>query len=214
MNKLFFTPHAIDNRRFSSLNDEYIQEANIWKQELGISEEDIIILFAGKFETVKQPINLIKAFINAELINVSLLVVGSGHLEKEMRDLSKYNRKIYFAPFQNQSLMPRTYAISDLFILPSYSETWGLAINEAMCMGKPVIVSNHVGCAADLVKPWENGLIFEAGNVDALTDCLREAMSDRDRLKQWGKESKKIIANYTYDRVIAGLKQALKAVLK
>ncbi|PZO38682.1 MAG: glycosyl transferase [Pseudanabaena frigida] len=213
-NKLFFAPHAINRDRFSALSSA-VEQANIWKQELGIPERDAVILFAGKFEEKKCPLDLIKAFINAKLDSVSLLLVGAGKLEPEIRDLAKHSDRIYFAPFQNQSLMPRTYAAGDLFVLPSYgsSETWGLAINEAMCMGKPVIVSNHVGCAADLVRPWENGLIFEAGNIDALAACLQEAMSDRDRLKLWGEESKKIVADYSYERVIIGLKQALAAIL-
>ncbi len=214
-NKLFFTPHAIDRDRFSSLNNEVFEQANIWKQELGIPERDAVILFSGKFEEKKCPLDLIKAFIHAKLDSASLLLVGAGKLEPEMRDLAKHSDRIYFAPFQNQSLMPRTYAAGDIFILPSYgsSETWGLAINEAMCMGKPVIVSNHVGCAADLVKPLENGLIFEAGNIAGLTACLREAMSDLNRLNRWGEESKKIVADYSYERVIIGLKQALAAIL-
>jgi len=70
-----------------------------------------------------------------------------------------------------------------------------------------------VGCAEDLVKPWQNGLIFEAGNVEALANCLREAISDRDRLNQWGAESKRIVASYSYENVIAGLKQALAKIL-
>jgi glycosyltransferase involved in cell wall biosynthesis len=112
--------------------------------------------------------------------------------------------------------MPRTYAVADLFVLPSYGsgETWGLAINEAMAMGLPVIVSSHVGCGADLVKPYENGLIFEAGNINALTNCLREAMQNGDRLKAWGKTSQKIVANYSYANIIQGLKQAIKTVTK
>jgi glycosyltransferase involved in cell wall biosynthesis len=80
-------------------------------------------------------------------------------------------------------------------------------------MGLPVVVSNHVGCATDLVKPFENGLIFEAGNVSALAGCLQEAMKDGDRLKKWGEASKKIVANYSYNNVIKGLKQAINAVI-
>ncbi|BBC24675.1 glycosyltransferase family 4 protein [Pseudanabaena sp. ABRG5-3] len=215
-NKLFFAPHAIDKQRFSDVNINLQEKVKIWKRELGIPLDNQVILFAGKFEEKKRPLDLIQAFIHAQLPSVSLLLVGSGVLESAMRDLAQQNQHIYFAPFQNQSLMPLTYAMGDVLVLPSYgaSETWGLAINEAMCMGNPVIVSNHVGCAADLVKPFENGLIFDAGNVDALTDCLREAMGDRDRLKRWGEESKKIIANYSYEHVIAGLKQALQSVLK
>lgn len=211
--KLFFAPHAIDGHRFSAPKNSLFEETKTWKQELGISPEHKVILFAGKFEDKKHPLDLIRAFTDAQLASVSLLLVGAGDLETEMQDIAKQNKHVYFAPFQNQSLMPRTYAICDIFVLPSYSETWGLAINEAMSMGKAVIVSNHVGCAADLVKPLQNGLIFEAGNVAALTGCLREALSDRDRLKKWGDESKRIIADYSYDRIVDGLKQALKAIL-
>lgn len=214
-NKLFFAPHAIDNQRFSMLNNDVREQAKDWKKALGIPLENAVILFAGKFEQKKRPLDLIQAFVKARLTSVSLLLVGAGNLELEMRDLAKCNSHIYFAPFQNQSLMPRTYAICDVFVLPSYGsgETWGLAINEAMGMGCPVIVSDHVGCGDDLVQPFVNGLIFEAGNVDALMDSLQDAMSDRDRLKQWGGESKKIVANYSYDRILQGLKQALTKVV-
>ena len=211
--KLFFAPHSIDNHRFSALNNEVAMQEKMWKKELGIPAGDTVILFAGKFEDEKRPLDLIKAFINAQLTSASLLLVGAGNLETKMQDLARQSNSIYFAPFQNQSVMPRTYATCDVFVLPSYSETWGLVINEAMCVGCPVIVSSYVGCAADLVKPFENGLIFEAGNVAALTASLREAMSDRDRLKRWGEESKKIVADYSYDRIIDGLKLSLAAII-
>ncbi len=81
---------------------------------------------------------------------------------------------VYFAGFQNQSQMPRTYAAGDLLVLPSHGggETWGLCVNEAMCLGRPAIVSNHVGCGPDLIRPGETGWVFEAGRVDALAAAL------------------------------------------
>ncbi len=215
--KLFFAPHAIDNDRFT-INNQVATQAKLWKEELGIPLKNKVILFAGKFENKKRPLDLLQAFIDANLENVSLLMVGAGNLKLEIDDFIKKTHaddRLFFAPFQNQSLMPRTYATGDLFVLPSYGlgETWGLAINEAMCMGLPVIVSTHVGCGADLVKPYENGLIFKAGNVVALQKSLEEAMQDGDRLKQWGEVSKKIVANYSYTNVIQGLKQAINAVI-
>jgi glycosyltransferase involved in cell wall biosynthesis len=109
--------------------------------------------------------------------------------------------------------MPRTYAAADLVVLPSYgsSETWGLAINEAMCMSRPVIASTHVGCAQDLIQPYRNGLVFPAGDVSALATCLKEAFSDRERLQMWGEESRNIVTNYSYQQTTQGLKQALKS---
>ena len=210
--KLFFTPHAIDSDRFTK-SPEVIAQAHQWKQELGINPSHQVILFAGKFEPQKRPLDIIRAFWEANLDDVSLLLVGSGILEAEMRQLvdqfPSQSQNIFFAPFQNQSLMPRTYAIADLLVLPSYSETWGLAVNEAMAMGLAIIVSNHVGCAANLVNPDVNGLIFEAGNVEELAKSLQFAFSDRDRLKQWGEASQIIIANYSYQQAIVGIKQAL-----
>ena len=107
--------------------------------------------------------------------------------------------------------MPRAYAIADIVVLPSYGiyETWGLAINEAMCLSRPVIVSSHVGCAQDLVHPYENGLIFSAGDIQALADALTEAFSDPARLKKWGQNSQEIVSRYSYKQSTEGLLQAL-----
>jgi glycosyltransferase involved in cell wall biosynthesis len=110
--------------------------------------------------------------------------------------------------------MPRTYAVADLVVLPSYGsgETWGLAINEAMCMSRAVIASTHVGCTHDLIQPYRNGLVFPAGDVSALTVCLKEAFSDRERLKIWGEESRKIVTHYSYTQTTQGLREALTHV--
>jgi glycosyltransferase involved in cell wall biosynthesis len=209
--KLFFAPHAIDNQRFTSQIDTAAVEAQQWKHSLGISASHRVVLFAGKLIPKKRPIDLLEAFIAARIPNTSLLFVGSGRLETELRSRAKGHNNIFFAPFQNQSLMPRTYAIGDLFVLPSYGngETWGLAVNEAMCLGKPIIVSNHVGCAQDLVQPNQNGLIFPAGNITALQACLQKAFQSAEVLATWGQNSRKIIAHHSYAQFTAGLKQAL-----
>ncbi|HEY9623254.1 MAG TPA: glycosyltransferase family 4 protein [Crinalium sp.] len=212
--RLFFAPHAIENDRFMTQSTTATQQAQLWKDELGIPANHAVIVFAGKFISKKRPLDLLQAFIQADLANTSLLLVGGGSLESELREQAIAHSHIHFAPFQNQSMMPRTYAIADLVVLPSYgpSETWGLAINEAMCLGKPVIVSDHVGCGADLVQSERNGLIFPAGDVSKLADALKHAMSDRQRLKQWGVESRRIISHYSYERTTHGLKNALHCV--
>jgi glycosyltransferase involved in cell wall biosynthesis len=79
-------------------------------------------------------------------------------------------------------------------------------------MSRAVIASTHVGCAQDLIQPYRNGLIFPAGDVSALTACLKEAFSDRERLQRWGEESRKIVSNYSYEQATQGLEQALKSL--
>ena len=207
--KLFFAPHAVDNQRFFDEHDRAQSEADSWKRELGIPESHAVVLFAGKFEMTKRPLDLLRAFVEARLADSTLLFVGAGPLEKELREAASPHACIRFAPFQNQTKMPRTYAAADLFVLPSFGETWGLAVNEAMCMGLPVVVSDRVGCAEDLVHPRRNGLVFEAGNVADLAACLRAALSDRERLRRWGAESRRLVCDYSYAKMTAGLREAL-----
>jgi glycosyltransferase involved in cell wall biosynthesis len=212
-NKLFRAPHAVDNDRFLSQAADAARDALQWKRELGIGRDHAVVLFAGKLESEKNPLDLLKAFEAAQLPNASLLFVGSGPLEQQLREAARGNDRIFFAPFQNQSTMPRTYRVGDVFVLPSHSETWGLAVNEAMCMSRPVIVSDHVGCARDLVVPYRNGLVFPAGDTQALARCLQEALSDRARLRSWGEQSREMIEGYSYSHATRGLFEALRFVL-
>jgi glycosyltransferase involved in cell wall biosynthesis len=212
-NRLFFSPHAIDNTRFR-LTDKLNEEGKAWRTKLGIPPESLLVMFAGKFEPKKRPLDLLRAFSRIKLAGTALLFVGDGVLEGALREAAKTVDHVFFAPFQNQSLMPRTYAAADLLVLPSFGkdETWGLAINEALCAGKAVIVSDHVGCGPDLVFSGRNGLTFEAGNVESLERALRNALSDKERLVKWGREGQRIVSRYDYPHATAGLNEALASL--
>jgi glycosyltransferase involved in cell wall biosynthesis len=209
--RLFFAPHAVDNDRFFAQTETAKQDAIAWKQTLGIPSQHQVVLFVGKLEAKKRPLDLLQAFLQANLDQVSLLFVGSGELQDQLKNQAANHPHIHFATFQNQTQMPRVYAIADVVVLPSHGgdESWGLAINEAMCMARAVIVSSHVGCARDLVHPHHNGLVFPSGDVSALTICLQTAFSDRQRLANWGAESRRIISGYSYAAATQGLQQAL-----
>lgn len=211
--RLFYSPHAVDNERFFAASGAAEATAPSWKRSLGIPENHRVVLFAGKFEEKKRPLDLLRAFLEARLDRVSLLYVGSGHLESELRAAAVGRTNVFFSPFRNQSLMPETYAAGDAFVLPSYgpAETWGLAVNEAMCMGRPVIVSDHVGCARDLVVAGETGLTFAAGNVEALRATLGAALRN-PALRSWGDAAQSRIRLFTYEAATSGLMAALRFV--
>lgn len=210
--KLFRSPHAVDNMRFESRPRETHEEARGFRRSLGIADEKLVVMFVGKFEENKRPQDLLEAFLAARPANACLVFVGAGELEGALRERAAGEAHVRFAPFQNQSVMPRTYLAADLVVLPSPSETWGLVVNEAMCMGRPVVVSDHVGCAADLVVPFGNGLVFPARDVKALARCLREAISNPQRLREWGGRSREIIAEHSYAEATKGLMAALRSL--
>jgi glycosyltransferase involved in cell wall biosynthesis len=171
-------------------------------------------LFAGKLEPKKRPMDLLRGFADANVPNTTLLLVGSGSERDALVKAATSIPNVVFAPFQNQTQMPRVYAAADLFVLPSLGggESWGLAVNEAMCLGKPIVVSSHVGCAEDLVEPFVNGLVFPAGDIAGLTSALREALSDDERLKEWGRASLRKVKAYSYEAATRGLVRAVHAV--
>ena len=114
--RLFFAPHAVDNARFIAAAPEAHRQSRAWRSELGIPAHHRVVLFAGKLEEKKRPFDLLDAFRRANVPDSALLFVGSGPLEAELRDRTTGDARVFFAPFQNQSAMPRTYAVGDLFV--------------------------------------------------------------------------------------------------
>jgi glycosyltransferase involved in cell wall biosynthesis len=213
-NQLVFAPHAVDNDRFAENRSD---EANVLRQKLGIGREDILILFAGKFEPRKNPLLLLNAFLETASQNVHLLFVGNGILESRMKAVihdirSKNSSKqiadqVHFMDFQNQSKMPVCYQACDLFCLTSSSETWGLSINEAMAAGKAVLVSKQVGCASDLIKNDENGYVFK--NQAELSALIKQIVGDKKLLANMGKVSSEIIKNWSIEKQVAAFTNEL-----
>ena len=91
-----------------------------------------------------------------------------------------YSLPTTFVGFVNQTRMPEVYAVSDILVLPSYSETWGLVVNEAFACGLPAIVSDRVGCAPDLVMDGLTGSTVPAGDVGRLADAIDYWIDNRD----------------------------------
>ena len=107
--------------------------------------------------------------------------------------------------------MPAAYALGNLFVLPSIHEPWGLAVNEAMNLGLPVVVSDQVGCAPDLVSP-DNGWVFPAGDTEALARILDSALSDADGLSRKGRASSARIARWDISHTAEGFVHGARSV--
>jgi glycosyltransferase involved in cell wall biosynthesis len=111
--------------------------------------------------------------------------------------------------FKNQSELPSLFDLCDVFILPSIHEQWGLIVNEVMNAGCAVIVSDDVGCHADLVEDGVNGFTFPGLDVDALSGFLRRFVDDPSLAERMGQQSRRIIAHYSFDECVHGLRGAL-----
>ena len=198
--QLVFAPHAIDNKRFGEIRNN---EALKIRAKFSINEEDILILFAGKLEPVKNPLLLLTAFKDLKKDDVHLVFVGNGVLEKNLKIIVKELeiKNVHFMDFQNQTQMPAIYQASNLFCLPSRSETWGLAVNEAMAAGKPILVSDKVGCAFDLVTN-HTGAIFKSGDLADLSQKLIALTKDKVILKNNGQNAFNAIQSWSFEQQV------------
>jgi len=201
--QLFFAPHAIDNDHFRDVTGAFEKSAGKWRSELGFTEDDLVVLFAGKLEPKKDPAIIMDLAKRMAGTRAKFLLVGNGVMENDLKRLALGLRDVKFLDFQNQSIMPVVYRLADIFLLPSVGpgETWGLAINEAMACGLPVIASDKVGCASDLIQSAQNGYTFPAGNVEALQHCI-QSCTKPGKTDVMGKRSLEIIQNWNFNRIV------------
>jgi glycosyltransferase involved in cell wall biosynthesis len=122
---------------------------------------------------------------------------------------------VFFPGFRQIGELPRFYAHAGAFVHASTTEQWGLVVNEAMACGLPVIVSNRVGCAQDLVQDGVNGYTFDPYDVEQLAQLMhRLTEAPKHRLSEMGDASRAIIADWGPERFAAGLKAAVDKALE
>jgi glycosyltransferase involved in cell wall biosynthesis len=182
-----------------------------------VPEDACCFLFAGKLEPKKQPgvvLEAIARLSEREQERVFLLVVGSGALEAGLRQrASALQLPVSFAGFLNQSEMPRAYVAADALVLPSdYGETWGLVVNEAMACGLTAVVSDRVGCGADLVTDGVTGYTFPFGDVAALAARMQALLQPELRARMAAAAEARVSQQYGIEQATAGVLAALASL--
>ena len=210
--QLVHAPQVVDNARFDTERTRLAPRRKALKAEFGIPAGRKVVLFCAKFMAKKRPMMLVDAFLEAGLgDDWMLLMAGDGELRRacEARAAERGAGRIVFTGFLDQNAVSRAYAVADVFVLPSeYQETWGLVVNEAMNFGCPIIVSDRVGCAPDLVD-GKCGLVFAHDRPEALVAALRRMAGDEELRLRCGERARAVIAAWSVDEFMAGLRRAL-----
>ncbi len=163
------------------------------RSELKIAHDAKIILFVGRLSRDKGILDLAVAFdeIVKQYSNTILLLVGTeedilfSQIQKICHTKPDNLQYIPFTPSPEYYMMA-----ADIFCLPSYREGFGLTIIEAAACGIPAVASLIYGIT-DAVEDGKTGLLFEAGNVDALTQTLLTLITNQDLCWQMGKTAQK-----------------------
>jgi glycosyltransferase involved in cell wall biosynthesis len=194
----FRTGIQVDTEFYRKTAEEERARGMPLRAALGITQRRVV-LYVGRFVPQKGILDLLAAYqrILTEFGDVGLLLVGDGPLRGEIEArCAGIRSSVHLPGFLQPADVARVYGIADVFVLPSRHEPWGLVVNEALAAGLPVIASNRVGAAADLVVPGVSGEQFPAENVDVLTECLRKVLTG-DRATAYSAGALRTIADWT-----------------
>jgi glycosyltransferase involved in cell wall biosynthesis len=213
--KITLTPYTVDNDWWKA--QAAMVNRDSARENLGATSHQPIILFCAKLQPWKRPMDLLQAFAQAAPEESILVFAGEGpqraNLEAEAAQLG-IQQRVRFLGFVNQSQLPALYTAANLLVLPSVYEPFAVVVNEAMCCGCPVIVSDQVGAARDLVAPVSPQFVFPAGNVQALANVLRIAFADREQLREVGRRGFAHVETHSPERIIAATVEAVRKAVE
>src|SRR5262245_59544743 len=214
--KIFRVPYVVDNARFIETSRLSTEERSEVRRSLGVEDDLPVVLYASKLQRHKRPHDLVEAcsVLAADGVAFHLVMVGSGEMEQELREMVEMRAvpRTHFSGFVNQSALPRVYGASDVFVLPSEEEPWGLVVNEAMCAGLPIVATTAIGAARDLVERGRNGAIYRAGDAAGLAAALKPILRDERLRRAMSQHSRERITNWGFEQCRDGLRSALEGL--
>ena len=166
-----------------------------------------MILFCAKLQPWKRPLDLLRAFAQANLPDVLLVYAGDGAQRQELETTALalgVSERVRFLGFVNQSQLPRVYTSADLMVLPSEYEPFAVVVNEASCCGCAVTASDRVGSGRDLIARVDPDLIYPCGDIGALSTLLSELCRDRKHLCELGQLARNRMISWSQQDTVIG----------
>jgi glycosyltransferase involved in cell wall biosynthesis len=176
------------------------------------------ILFIGQLEKRKGIRDLLSAFSRLPA-DARLRIVGSGSLERVVRDAARSDHRIEVVGHVPQTRLPDEFSRARCLVLPSVTtamdrEPWGLVVNEAMTSGLPVVSTDAVGAAAGgLIVDGRNGFVVPEQDTAALAAALRRLISDPRLAAELGAQARIDVASYTFPRMAEAFSMAIDYAL-
>lgn len=214
--RLVFSPYCVDTSVFATGDQARDAFRGPTRLEIGAAAGDLVLLFSGKLSARKGVDLLVEAVrrLPAGLRERAVIAfLGDGALAGELAHAAAAAPEVraVFLGFQNQRQLSRYYHAADLLVLPSRSsETWGLVVNEALHHGVPCVVSDRVGCAADLIDERSTGRTCAGDDPAALAAAIESAavLCGRDEVRA---ACRSRVAGYSTERAAAGIAAAYAA---
>ena len=182
------------------------------RHALGLLEDDVAVLSVARLVPEKGLATLVAAVARARNERLVLLLAGEGAERAALARLAAtLDVRLRLLGELGVDRLAEVYVAADVFALLSTHEPWGVVVNEAAVSGLPLVLSNRVGAAADLLVDGENGFLVEAGDAGAAGDVLRSLAADPALRAAQGARSAARVVGWGYEPSVEAFVEAVRA---
>lgn len=208
---IFLAPNAVDTDLFAKGAEAARKNTRQYLERLQLPSR--FFLYVGRMVEQKGIFDLLDAYATlheSTRKKVGLVFVGNGPAKRELEHRASRIScgAIEFAGFVQRDDLPYYYGLADATILPTYSDPWGLVVNEAMACSSPVIVTEVAGCAADLVENQCNGFLVPPHETAALASAMELIAGDEELREKMGTRGRQRILGYSPEACAEGIARA------
>lgn len=203
----YFMRYGVKQDRISiaqmTVDVRYIMEqVDVCREKTASSgNRPVTFLYVGRLEAYKGIQDLLDAFV--DLIRQGekgrLVIVGDGGLRGLVDSVVLTHPEVEYLGRLSGEALIHAYNSANVFVLPSRTESWGLAVNEAMAASLPVIATDRVGCVDDLVHEGKNGRVVSGANPRCLAEAMRTFIHQPEIAVTMGQASRQIISSWTIE---------------
>jgi glycosyltransferase involved in cell wall biosynthesis len=206
--------NTIDVEEFGRRADGLSAGRSELRSSLGVGAEDVVVLSVARLVPEKGLDVLLQTVAAAGDARLVLVVAGDGperaRLERGAREREV---RLVLVGDVDWDRVAELYVAADVFALLSDREPWAVVVNEAAACGLPLVLSDRVGAAHDLLRDGENGTLVPAGDVQAAAAALRKLAGDPELRRAQGARSRELAREWGYGPSVEGFLDAVREAI-
>ncbi len=203
--------NTIDVEGFGERVDRLEARRSELRGNVGAADDDVVVLSVARLAPEKRLDVLVQAVAAATDSRLLLLLAGDGPERTRLERLAQeLDVRVVFAGDTDWEKIVEHYAAADIFALLSEREPWAVVVNEAAACGLPLVLSDRIGAAHDLLRDGENGVLVRAGDVDAAARALRDLAADPELRRAQGARSRELARDWGYGPSVEGFLAAVR----
>jgi glycosyltransferase involved in cell wall biosynthesis len=202
--------NTIDVKAFGEQATRLAARRTELREALGVEPDDVVVLSVARLAPEKGHDVLVHAVAGAGDPRLRLVLTGEGPDRERLEDLAQVRGvRLTLTGDVEWERIVEAYVAADIFALLSEREPWAVVVNEAAACGLPLVLSDRVGAAHDLLKHGENGFLVQAGDVDAAAAALGRLAEDPALRDAYGARSRELASDWGYGPSVAGFRGAV-----